>query len=64
MKFFSLEVVPSVNLPFDLAWNTAVMPGLVLLVATWICWLSYRIRHGRTVGATLTALNPWVIVEI
>ena len=23
-------------------WNTAVMSGLVLLVATWNCWISYR----------------------
>ena len=27
----------SINLPYNLAWNTANMPGLVLLPATWIC---------------------------
>ena len=27
-------------LPYGLAWNTVVISGLVLLVATWICWIS------------------------
>ena len=27
----------SINLPYDHAWNTAVMAGLVLLVSTWNC---------------------------
>ena len=54
----------SINLPYDLTQNTVVMSGLVLLVATWICWISYRNGHGRTVGPTFAALNPWVIVEM
>lgn len=32
----------SQNLPFDLVWNTVIMSGLVLLIATWICWTTYR----------------------
>ena len=32
----------SINLPYGHAWNTAVMSGLVLLVATWNCWISYK----------------------
>ena len=34
----------SVNLPYDHVWNTAVIPNLVLLVATWISWIRYRNR--------------------
>ena len=30
------------NLPCGHVWNTVVMSGLVLLVATWNCWISYR----------------------
>ena len=29
----------SINLPYNLAWNTVAMSGLVLLVAAWICWI-------------------------
>ena len=54
----------SINLPYDLTWSTVVMSGLVLLVTTWICWISYRNGYGRTVGPTFAALNPWVIVEM
>ena len=35
MKFLSPEVaLQTINLPYSLAWNTVVMPGLVLLAAT------------------------------
>ena len=38
MKFFSLRLLCiSINLPYNLAWNTVAMPGLVLLAAAWIC---------------------------
>ena len=38
MKFLSPEVaLHSINLR-----DTIVMPGLVLLVATWNCWISYK----------------------
>ena len=43
MKFVSLSLLCiSINLPYDHVWNTAVMSGLVLLIATWNCWISYR----------------------
>ena len=32
----------STNLPFSQAWDTLVMSGLVLLVATWNWWISYK----------------------
>ena len=34
IKFLSPEVI-STNLPYGHVWNTVVMSGLVLLVATW-----------------------------
>ena len=39
MKFLFPEIVFYL---FILAWNTAVISGLVLLVATWICWISHK----------------------
>ena len=35
-------LVISLNLPCGHVWNTVVMSGLVLLVATWNCWISYK----------------------
>ena len=41
MKFFLLRLLCiSINLAYDLVWNTVVMSGLVLLVATWNCWIT------------------------
>ena len=58
MKFLSPEVaLIYINLPFDHAWNT-VMSGLVLLVATWNCWISYKKRYaGLLVLHLLLLLN-------
>ena len=42
-SFFLLRLLCiSTNLPYDHASNTAAMSGLVLLVATWNCWISYK----------------------
>ena len=42
-SFFLLRLICiSINLPYGHVWNTAVMSGLVLLIATWNCWISYR----------------------
>ena len=55
----------SINLPYGHVWNTAIMSGLVLLVATWNCWISYRNRYvGLLVLHLLPLLNPWLIVEM
>ena len=35
------------SLPGDHAWNTVVMSGLVLLVATWNCWIRYKNGYAR-----------------
>ena len=32
----------SINLPHGHAWNTVVKSGLVLLVANWSCWVSFK----------------------
>ena len=45
MKFLSPEI--SINLPYGHAWNTVVMSGLVLLVATWNCWISCKNSYTR-----------------
>ena len=52
-SFFLLRLLCiSINLPFRHTWNTAFMSGLVLLVATWDCWISYK-RICRTVSLSL-----------
>ena len=44
---------------------TVVMSGLVLLVATWNCWTSYKSGYvGLLVLHLLILLNPWLIVEM
>ena len=42
MKFLSREVAFYLNLPYGHVWNAVIMSGLVLLVATWNCWISYK----------------------
>ena len=51
-------------LPYSLAWNTIVMSGLVLLVATWICRIIYKNGYaGLLFLHSLLLLNPCLIVE-
>ena len=55
----------SINLPFSPVWNTVVMSGLMLLVATWNCWISYKNRYARLLVLPLLPLsNPWLIVKM
>ena len=66
MKFLSPEVALylDVNLPYGHVWKTVVMSGLVLLFATWNCWISYRNGYaGLLVLHLLPVLNPRLIVE-
>ena len=64
MKFLRL-LCTSINLPYGHVWNTAVMSGLMLLVAIWNCWISYRNRYvGLLVLHLLPFLNPWLIIEM
>ena len=47
------------------AWNTVVMLGLVLLVATWNYWVIYKYRYAELlVLHLLPLLNIWLIVEM
>ena len=47
-SFFVLRLLCiSVNLPYIHAWNTVVMSGLVLLVASWNCEISCKNRYAR-----------------
>ena len=55
----------SINLPYAHVKNTVVMSGLVPLVATWSCWVSYKNGYARLlVLHLLPLLNPWLIVKI
>ena len=65
-SFFLLRLLcNSINLPYGHAWNTVVMSGLVLLVATWNCWISYKSWHaGLLVLHLLPLLSSWLIFEM
>ena len=57
-------LIRSINLPYDHVWNTVVMSGLVLLVATWNCWISYRNGYAGLLALhLLLLLYPGLIVE-
>ena len=66
MKFFLLRLLCiSVNLPYAHVWNTVAMSGLLLLVAIWNCWISYKNGHaGLLVLLFMLLLNHWLIVEM
>ena len=66
MKFFILRLLCiSINPPYGHAWNTVVMSGLVLLVATWNCRASYESGYAELmVLHLLSLLNPWHIAEM
>ena len=63
MKFLSPRLLCiSINLPYGHAWNTVVTSGLVALVATWNCQISYKKGYaGLSVLHMLTLLNPCLI---
>ena len=63
MKFLFPVVALYLCLPYGHAWNTIVMSGLVFLVATWNCWISYKNSYAELlVLHLLSLLNPWLIV--
>ena len=64
--FFLLRLLCiSINLPYRHLWNNAVMSELVLLVATWNCWISYKNRYaGLLVLHLLPLLNHWLIIKM
>ena len=66
MTFFPPEVgLVSLNLPYGLEWNAVVMPGLVLLAATWKCKISYKNEYLGLFFLHLQLLwNTWAIVEM
>ena len=43
--FFLRLLCISINVPYGCVWNIVVMSRLVLLIATWNCWISYRIEY-------------------
>ena len=62
MKFLLRLLYIFKNLPYGLAWNFIVISGLVLLVVTWICWISYKNGYaGLLVLHSVLLLNPWLV---
>ena len=64
--FFLLRLLCiSTNLPYGHAWNTVVMYGMVLLVVTLNCWMSYKNGFtGPLVLHLLPLSNPSPIVKM
>ena len=55
----------SINLPYDHAWNTVIMSGLVPLVAHCNCQISYKNGYaGLLVLYLLSLLDLWLIVKM
>ena len=65
-SFFLLRLLCiSINLTYGHTWNTVVVSGLVLLVATWNCWFSYKNWYaGLLVLHLLPLLKTCLIVEM
>ena len=65
-SFFLLRLLCiSITLPYSHAWNTLVMSGLVLVFATWNCWISYKNGYaGLLVLDLLPFLNSWLTVKM
>ena len=62
-SFFLLRLLCiSINLPCGYVWNTVVMFGLEVLVATSKCWKNYKNGYARLL--LLPLLNPQLIVEM
>ena len=66
LKLLSPEVaLISINLPYGHTWTTIAMHGLVLLAATWNCYISYKNGYVELLLLhLLPLLNPWLIVEM
>ena len=55
----------SINLPYSHAWNTVVVYGLVLLVTSWNCWISYINGYAELlVFHLMPLLYLWLIAEM
>ena len=61
-SFFLLRLLCiTINLPYD----HVVMSELVLLIAIWNCWISYKNGYaGLLVLHLLPLLNPWLIIRM
>ena len=58
-SFFLLRLLYiTINLPYGRIWNTVFMCGLVLLVATWNRWISYKNRYTGLLPLHLLPLEP------
>ena len=58
-SFLRLRFI-SIILPSGVTWNNNVMHWLLLLIATWICWISFRDTENRYYcGITLQGSVPF-----
>ena len=63
MKFLSHEV--ALYLYKSTIWSCIEYSGLVLMVVTWNCLISYKNRYvGLLVLHLLPLMNPWLIVKM
>ena len=56
--FFLSLLCISANVPYDHAWYTVVMSGLVLLVTSWNCWISYKNEYADWYSSFAASLEP------
>ena len=62
---FSWGCCIPINLLYTHAWDTVVTSGLVPLVPTWNCYISYKNRYaGLSVLHLLPLLNHWLIIKM
>ena len=65
LSFFLLRLLYIfINLTYGLAWNTVVMSGLVLLVATGICWINYNWICSWINSWICRAVGPSLVVSL
>ena len=62
--FFLRLLCISLNLPYGLAGNTAVISGLVLLAAAWKYQISFKNGYVGLVLHLLPVLNPWISLKM
>ena len=67
MKFLSPEIalyLYQTSIPTSFPWNTVVISGLVLLVATWKCLISYKNGYLELTVLHLQPFwNPWPMLH-
>ena len=65
IRFVKFLLCSFINQQYDLVWNAFAMTRLVLLVATWNCWISYKNGYAGLLALhLLPPLKHWLIVKV